>query len=319
LSARKPAKQEPIDERQALLDALMGSRAGAGRQPTPEEMIENLQESGYQIIKRDLLRQKNYDIPGMTTRRYDGGLTLRLGVVSDTHLGSQKQQLTYLRMFYRRAADRGVKIILHGGDLCDGDGRVYPGQQYDLFVHGYRKQLDYIAEHYPRQEGVTTYVIAGNHDWSFYQRGGADILAALAERRSDIRYLGPMSARLNFDGITVQLIHLKSGLTYARSYRLQKVIEQMAPEQKTNMLFAGDRHSWAHIPQYRNVYGWQLGCFQAQTEYEKRLGLFPEIGGIIVEVDYGTEGADDDNRKGKGIVAYRHEQLPFYVPIENDY
>ena len=315
MAKNRRQRAEPQDDFVALL-----TRVGAPIRMKTHEMIEALEQEGYRVIKEDPTRthRQVIAVKGQSSKRWAGAKTLRFGVVSDTQLGSRKQQLTFLHMTYDRFQQLGINAVFHCGDLVDGDGKVYPGQEYDLFLHGFDRQLEYAAEHYPRRDGITTYVIAGNHDWSFYQRKGADILASLEKRRSDIRYLGPMSAQVVMDGLKIQLIHLKGGVTYARSYKLQKIIEQVAPEQKPHLLFAGDRHSWAHIPMYRNVYGWQMGCFQAQTEYEKRLGLYPELGGLIVEVDYGSEGADvQDGRRG--IVAIRHEIIPFYVPKAKDY
>lgn len=311
--------------RSELLRALVGTEAQ--ERMDPDAMIQRLQAEGYRIVKDDpaWVKEDAASIKSSATSRWEGGHTVRFGVVSDTQLGSRKQQLTFLREVYQRFEDKGIDTVFHAGDMCDGDGRVYPGQQFDLFVHGYMRQLEYIVGSYPRRAGIKTHVIAGNHDWSFWQHGGADILDAMSRERDDIVYLGYGGAPIDIDGIKIYLIHLKSGLTYARSYKLQKVIEQFAPAQKPDMMFAGDRHSWAHIPMYRNVYGWQMGCFQAQTDFEKRLGLYPEIGALIVEVDYGTEGADKRELKKSGhegrksIVSIRHEVLPMYVPREADY
>lgn len=311
--------------RSELLRALVG--ISDQEQMSPDAMVQRLESEGYRIVKDDpaWLKEDATLIRSAATRRWEGGKTVKFGVVSDTQLGSRKQQLTFLREVYQRFEDKGIDTVLHPGDLCDGDGRVYPGQQFDLFVHGYERQLNYIIENYPRRNGIKTHVIAGNHDWSFWQHGGADILAAMAKARDDIVYEGYAGASVDLEGIKIYLIHLSRGQTYARSYRLQKVIEQFAPQQKPDFLFAGDKHSWAHLPMYRNVWGYQCGCFQAQTDHERRMGLYPEIGALIVEVDYGTAGADkrDTEKVGhdgrQAVVAVRHELLPFYIPLENDY
>lgn len=324
----------PEEAPRSLLKAILGSQADV--KISPEEMVERLQDQGWRIEKEDPAAPRKHSLVVQPYARWEGGYTLKFAVVSDTQLGSRKQQLTFLNQCYDRFVDRGITEVFHAGDLVDGDGRVYPGQQYDLFVHGYKRQLEYVAAHYPKRKEIMTHVISGNHDWSFWQRGGADIIAALAEKRDDILYLGSKSALVTMTpkgakegkeqgGVSIQLMHPKSGLTYARSYRLQKIIEQMAPATKPDMMFAGDKHSWAHVPMYRNVDGWSVGCFQAQTDYEKALGLYPEIGALIVEVDYGTKGADRREQRKPGhegrvsMVAVRWEILPMYVPLEDDY
>jgi len=104
-------------------------------------------------------------------------------------------------------------------------------------------------------------------------------------------------------------MHGAGGASYARSYKLQKIIEQLAPEQKPHMLFLGHYHIQAHIPAYRNVEGYLIGCFQAQTPFLTRLGLQPTIGGLIVEV------ITDET----GIKSVKTEWIPFYVQKKNDF
>lgn len=43
-----------------------------------------------------------------------------IAVVSDTHLGHKRQQLTHLKEFYRIAKARGCECVIHAGDLTDG-------------------------------------------------------------------------------------------------------------------------------------------------------------------------------------------------------
>lgn len=307
------------EQSQSLVDILATAAAGGGKQLlSPQEMIQNLQGQGYQIIKKDPLRQTlPYKIDATWAERAKGIKTLRFGVVSDTHLGSQKQQLTFLNQFYDKCEGLGIKDIFHGGDLFDGDGSVYRGQQYDLFKFGADAQLDYGIVNYPHRKGITTHVVAGNHDWSFWKRGGFDILSRLSGARPDIKYLGSTAAVVIYGGLKIQVTHGSGGGTYARSYRLQRLIENFTPENKPEIFLLGNFHNWAQVPMVRNVNGWQLGCFQAQTDFEKSKGLFPEIGGLIIEID-----VNDLTKRGErpiGQIAFRQEIVPFYVPKSHDW
>ncbi len=185
----------------------------------------------------------------------------------------------------------------------------------DVAVHGADRQRGYIEDHFPERAGVTTELIAGNHDWSFWQRGGVDILAAVAKARPDIKYHGPMGAKIMVGGVHVYLAHGDGGVAYARSYKPQRRIEQFAPEQKPEIYLLGHYHVWDHLPMYRNVVSFQLGCFQAQTDYLKRKGVYPEIGGLILTIYRGTKGAD---RPG-GFVRVVDEIVPFYTPRTADF
>lgn len=305
------------NESDELLKLLMGSAGQQKQLLTPKEMVENLQAQGYRIVKDDpgAERRRTADVKSFSKARWAGGSVVKFGVVSCSHLGSRQQQLTFLHAFYDRIVQDGITTVLHAGDVTDGDGHVYRGHEYDIHVHGSDRQREYVIDNYPRREIVTTHMIAGNHDWSFWKRGGVDVLEGVASKRSDIQYHGPMGAKIMLDGVHVYLAHGEGGVAYARSYKPQKRIEQFAPEQKPEVYLLGHYHVWDHLPMYRNVVSFQLGCFQSQTDYLKAKGLYPEVGGLILTIYKGTEGAD---RKG-GFVRVVDEIVPFYVPRENDF
>ncbi len=67
------------------------------------------------------------------------------------------------------------------------------------------------------------------------------------------------------------------------------------------------------MPMYRNVMVIQMPCFEAQTPYLKRKGLYPEVGGVVIEM------VVDDEGEKVGLASFKVEFVPFYVPIEKDY
>jgi hypothetical protein len=91
-----------------------------------------------------------------------GGNTYRFAVVSCSQIGSKYQQLTHLYSFYKLCKKRGVELVLHCGDLVDGE-KIYRGHEYELFLHGADAQRDYTIENYPSFAGIETKVILGNH------------------------------------------------------------------------------------------------------------------------------------------------------------
>jgi hypothetical protein len=90
---------------------------------------------------------------------------------------------------------------------------------------------------------------------------------------------------------------------------MQKIIEQFAPEKKPHVLLLGHYHVPCHLPGYRNVEGLQLPCFQSQTPYMKGKGLYPFVGGEIIEF----------TRNKKGLTSFKYEIVPFYVPNRGDF
>ena len=271
-----------------------------------------------------ILSAKGYVVEKMTDDKMDRRFIItakiereiKIGVVSDTHLGSKYQQLSHLWEFYQRCKKAGVKVILHCGDMIDGIG-VYPGQEYEIFQHGLDAQVAYAVENYPRVDGIKTYVISGNHDYSFMKKAGADPLDIIAKQREDIVYVGAYGAYPEIAGLKIYLAHGRSGLggigPYARSYKLQKMIEGFTPEAKPDFLFLGHYHTNCILPHYRNVFAIQMPCFQSQTPFERRNNLFPEIGGYIL-----TLGLNDEGRKNN-LALVEYEYIPFYKMKERDY
>lgn len=242
------------------------------------------------------------DIKKMAGRKY------RFGVISCTQLCSKYQQLTHLYTFYKICKQRKIDTIFHCGDIVDG-GHVYRGQEYELFIHAADEQVRYVVDNYPKMKGIQTKMLLGNHDESFWKIAGVNVVKDMCEKRDDFEYLGDYLTFAELDGIRIGLMHGAGGQAYARSYKLQKIIEQMAPEQKPHMLFVGHWHTTAILPMYRNVAAYSVGCFQAQTPFLTRLGLYPEVGGYIVEIVVG------DN----GLKSIKSEWIPFYIPIKNDF
>jgi len=268
---------------------------------TPE-LLEEASRRGFIHSQREILINRHYEFPKKKK-------PFKIGLVSDTHLGSQMQQITLLREAYKFFKDQGITKVLHAGDLVEGSGKQYKGQLYEMFLHGADPMLEYAVQNYPNEKGITTYIIGGSHDYSFYKDGGYDLLKKFAEKRDDIKYLGQSGAFMNFGNIKTYLMHPSGGVPYARSYRLQKTIEQFKPQDKPNILFCGHLHITLELPSYRNVAGFQLPCFQSQTQYLREKGLNPDIGFVILEI------IPDEN----GIASFKTDWHIDYVPVEGDY
>jgi DNA polymerase II small subunit/DNA polymerase delta subunit B len=232
--------------------------------------------------------------------------------VADTQLGSRFQQLTHLCTFYKLCESLGISQVLHAGDLVDGQ-RMYKGQEFELFMHGADAQRDYAINQYPRIKGIESLIIGGNHDESHWKHAGTNICEAIAKERDDIKYLGMYGAYFNIGGITFYLYHGGGGVAYARSYKLQRFIEQLSPQQKPQILAMGHYHCQDFLPMYRNVVAMQLPCFQSQTPYLKQKGLYPEIGGVILEF------VIDETVEPIGLASFTPTFVPYYRPIENDF
>lgn len=271
-----------------------------------EDLMAMCDERGLTVLRDPMREDREHELK---IAPIDGQGTIKIGLVSDTHGGSRYQQLTYLHSAYDYFERNEIPDVLHTGDWTAGSDRMHPGMSYEVFAHGGDEQAEYVAEHYPSRPGITTHGISGNHDHSHMKANGQNVLKAIAKERPDIKYLGMSGAYMTINGIRFYLHHPSGGVAYARSYRLQKIIEQFSPENKPKVLICGHWHTTCLLEAYRNVYAMALPCFESQTPYLVEKGLYPETGWATLEVTYDDDGAVDFLKGFK----------PIYVPLKHDY
>jgi predicted phosphodiesterase len=228
----------------------------------------------------------------------DGQKEIRFGVVSDTHLASESEDLEHLSQIYDIFQREGIKRVFHAGDISDGMG-VYVGQENSLKCIGVAKQAEYVTKHYPSRKGIVTSFITGNHDLKIYRTSGMDIGGLIAKGglvedgpeqkefkgREDLEYLGRYYARVNWNNTKIDLIHPDHGFSYAISYAPQKYINELEGGSKPDILLFGHLHRMMYM-NYRNVHLFMAGCFQRQTDFLKRKGISPVRGGWIIDLDF---------------------------------
>lgn len=251
-----------------------------------QTVFDSLVENGYRFVENNglYLRSKSSEVGANfdASKLFKNGL-LHFGIVSDTHLGSKFERLDALEVMYNKFQKEGIKTVFHVGDLTDGLN-VYRGQEYELKVLGQEAQIDYAIKKYPKRDGIQTIVIGGNHDIKMYERGGADPLVQIARAREDIKYIGPYSARVKMsDKINMDLLHPMGNQAYAVSYKAQRAINAMNPDDLPNILVYGHYHNSLYL-NYRGIDFIQAPCFKDQSlQFEKRLGLNSNIGGWIID------------------------------------
>ena len=168
-------------------------------------LLEEMSKRGFISTRKELLIDRVYKFP----RRLR---SFKIGIVSDTHLGSTCQQITLLHEAYQIMKDEGVQRVFHAGDMVEGNGKQFRGQIYEMFLHGADAMVDYTIKYYPKLKGMTTYIIGGSHDYSFYKADGTDVLRRIADKREDIEYLGMFGAYLKFGKISAYLMHGGGGV-----------------------------------------------------------------------------------------------------------
>lgn len=232
----------------------------------------------------------------------------KLGLVSDPHLGSRYEQLSAFRDFYHRATEEGVDAFLNMGDISDGSEKMHPGRLYELHTQGVDGHLSYAAAVYPRSS-APTYFINGNHDESWTKDAGINFGRRLSSIRPDLTYIGSTAAYLTIGSFKAFLSHPSGGKPYADSYRLQKVAEALPVGRPVNALLVGHLHIHVY-DKIRGIHAMQVPCFQRQYPYLAAKGLYPTIGGVILDVTMTEDGS---------VSRLRHELITYPTVEEDDF
>jgi hypothetical protein len=300
------------------------------------QMLEDMIDSGYNITTEK--GRHSLPITKVPVVDYDGisiadmeGHKFHIAFWSDPHFGSKHSQPTALNMFLRYAYDEfGVRHFFNPGDTFSG---VYGYRGHDLdlipearspdrkLAHLAAERQVWLAENsVARLDGARHYILGGNHDFWHVTASGVDAVRVLCDRRDDMVYLGydVCSVPLT-DNAHLRLWHPSGGTSYAKSYRIQKAIENqslealtMAIEEedspKVSILMAGHLHQAVWVPS-SPIYGGMAGCFEGQTNYLKKKALFPDVGGVIMALTFNDNGRISD-------IGYRW--VPF-TEIEEDW
>lgn len=224
----------------------------------------------------------------------------RLGIISDTHLGSKHCREDVIAGLYDWFAAEGVQQVYHAGNWIDGEARF---NVHDLVpeAHGMQAQLDYFVARYPQRKGVTTYYVTGDdHEGWYAQREGVDIglmLEDTAKRagRSDLVSLGYKEAFITLEhkrsGRSSKLLvdHPGGGSAYADSYAAQKRVEAAQSGEKPGLWVFGHWHKMGYFCP-RGVHVILAGCTKDLDTFGRKKGLRYDIGGAIVEVEQDAAG-----------------------------
>lgn len=212
--------------------------------------------------------------------------------ISDTHLCNEAQQLNMINEVYKEADRRGINTVVHFGDVTDGDYQNRGEHRYELFRLGAGRQAKYVAEYWPRVEGITTYMIGGNHDYTHYRNGGVDVCEMICNARDDLVYLGSEHAYFHpveSPKTTEEIYHPGGGCASSLSYKPQKYIDKMEPGSKPNIGGMGHFHQSEFLA-YRNVILLLLPCLTAKSPFAVRQGLENTMGAYFINMYVNSKG-----------------------------
>ena len=268
----------------------------------------NMNENGTLVFHK----KKKTKTTQYTSKDKEGLIETYLCVISDTHLGTKEQQLTLINEVYKEAHRRGIKTVLHIGDVLDGDyTQVRKEQTYQLFLRGFDEQVGYVIDMYPHIDGITTYFIQGSHDETHLKNGGATAGAWIDRCRDDMVYLGQDKAMFKINNLRILMDHPGGGNAKSYSYKPQQAIEGLNPGEKPNILLQGHYHK-SYYMFYRNVHSLLVPCIVNQSQFMKKMNLQNVVGAYFIKI------YSDD----KGNIHYFEPEEHLFSTkdlIENDY
>lgn len=258
------------------------------------DVLKSLRDKGYNLPDEEdeaIILQRVVPSTNNLHRSLMDGKRLRIGLISDTHIGSKEEALPELELAYDIFAEQGINEVWHAGDLVCGYG-IFRTQAMEVKYHTFEDQSHYAAEVYPQRKGITTRMITGNHDVEgVFGQIGANPVQAVANVRDDIDFLGNYSAWIELPGGSfVHLLHGKGGGSYAFSYQAQKLVDSYPQGRKPVILAVGHFHRKGNI-EARGVEVLWPGCFEWSSPFLARLGLAPAVGFYILDLTIGDDGS----------------------------
>ena len=230
------------------------------------------------------------------------GEHLRVGAITDTHIGHLKFDENRLFQAYEQFRKEKVDFITHSGDVVEGMSHR-AGHVYELSHLGYDNQKKYAVNLFKQWTDTPIYAIDGNHDRWFIKSSGAHIVSDIAKEVDNFSFIGHDEGDISLKGkATLKLWHGEDGSSYALSYRLQKIIESLSGGEKPSVLFAGHVHKFVGIFE-RNIHCVSVGSLEAQTKWMRGKRLSAHVGFCIFDIWVNKDG----------VCKFTTTWYPFYV------
>lgn len=234
-------------------------------------------------------------------------------LISDVHVGS-KEFLTdawdaFAAWLHTEEASR-IEYLLIAGDMVEGVG-VYPGQDSDLAIIDIYEQYERFSEELKKVPGdLEVIMIPGNHDavrLAEPQPGFADDITEMLAAHDPTVVANPSTVTIesvdillyhgaSLDTVIAEIPH--EGVNYETPHRVMMQLLKkrhlapsygggirIAPEERDYLVIdsipdvfhAGHVHTMG-VGTYNGVRVVNSGCWQAQTDYQRRNNLEPTPG-----------------------------------------
>lgn len=215
--------------------------------------------------------------------------TIKIAIIGDTHYGSKYALEEELEAAYDHFKAEGITEVYHGGDLTEGFKQARMHTFMGNKAIGFSDQLEYTVKNYPKREGITTYVISGNHDLFFMQDSMAHIVKAVVAQRDDMVFLGDEFARVWLTPkVDLGLVHPDDGVSANPFTKLYNYVER-AGQKLCRIQTIHHYHKNAHI-HHRGVDAFFVPSFQLQSKWMNTKNLRSDLGYLILTIKVDKEG-----------------------------
>jgi biotin operon repressor/predicted phosphodiesterase len=159
--------------------------------------------------------------------------TLKIGIISDTVLGSKSEQPTALRQAFLIAEREGVNFMIHLGVSA---GKPKPTNKEEFHKLTALEQIDHIVNSYPFSTKFKVRLMSGYHDMT-WRKEGVNILAAVCEQRQDLIFRGDNQSDFELQRgakdkwpILKAVYHGGDNSPYSKSYPIQGYKENLVQD-----------------------------------------------------------------------------------------
>ena len=134
-------------------------------------------------------------------------ISFRAIILSDLHIGNEKERLDLLDKVYSYAIKNNYNIIINAGDVIDGLTGNLDSKKYTDII----KQVEYALKVYPYDKSIINFICLGNHDYDAFIKKGVNIETAIDIKRHDLVSLGYGVGKLNIKNDCIKVRHPKCG------------------------------------------------------------------------------------------------------------
>ncbi len=242
-------------------------------------LLNNLRRHYNVVIKDDYIfisRLKNFDF-----YHIDDTLS-KIMFISDTHMFSKYERLDILDKAYDEVIAKDIKYVIHLGDLVDGYYKGIYEQVGSLYSSDPNEQCEYVIDKYPFVNGVSTYLVTGNHDFSLKRHFGIDVGEVVSESRSDFVYLGYSVASVCFENYKMLLTHGNDNLKCFSDFSFDTISHEV--NGRYDLIARGHSHGYGHYF-VNNTNCLQVPCMLGNHEVFCQNSFDPTIGYVILEIE----------------------------------